>query len=102
MIFRFWSLRAEESEATVAPEGRMTLRRALLLYKFNGPRAVIARFVFHCWAAVAVLVVVATALSSFGDPRTLPSNVISLVAWVGWAIGIRYWAVSLNERAARP
>jgi hypothetical protein len=101
MVFRFWSLRAEESEAAAAPQGRMTLRRALLLYKFNGPRAVIARFVFHCWVALTVLVVVATVVSSFEDPRTLPSNVISLVAWVGWAIGIRYWAVSLNERAVR-
>jgi hypothetical protein len=101
MVFRFWSLRAEESEAADAPQGRTTLRRALLLYKFNRPRAVIARYVFHCWVALTVLIVVATIVSSFEDPRTLPSNLISLVAWVGWAVGIRYWAVSLNQRAAR-
>jgi hypothetical protein len=98
MAFRFWSLRVEESEATVAPRGRMTLRRALLLYRFNGSRATVARFVFHCWVALTMLVVVATVLSTVDDPRVLPSNLVAFVAWIGWAVGVRYWAASLNER----
>jgi hypothetical protein len=100
MAFRFWSLRVEESQAMAAPRGRMTLRRALLLYRFKRPRATIARFVFYCCVALTVLAAIATVVSTFDDPRVLPSNLVSLVAWVGWAIGIRYWAVSLNERAA--
>lgn len=99
MGFRFWSLRAEESQATAAPGGRMTLRRALLLYRFKGPRALFARFVFHCWVLLMVLIVIATVLSSVDDPRSLPSNLVGFVAWVGWAIGLRYWAASLNDRA---
>ena len=99
MGFRFWSLRAEESQATAAPRGRMTLRSALLLYKFNGFRATVARFIFHLWVLFTVLVVAATVVSTFEDPRTLPSNLVSLIAWVGWAIGLRYWAVSRNQRA---
>jgi hypothetical protein len=105
MAFRFWSLRVEESEATVAPRGRMTLRRALLLYRFNGSRATVARFVFHCWVALTILVAIATVLSTVDDPRVLPSNLVAFVAWIGWAIGLRYWAVSRNERTtikARP
>jgi hypothetical protein len=98
MAFRFWSLRVEESQATVAPRGRMTLRRALLLYRFKGSRATVARFVFHCWVALTVLVAVATVLSSVDDPRVLPSNLVAFVAWLGWAVGLRYWAASLNDR----
>jgi hypothetical protein len=92
MAFRFWSLRVEESQATAAP--RMTVRRALLLYRFKGPRATIARFVFHCWVALTVLIAVLTVVSAFDDPRVLPSNLVAFVAWVGWAVGLRYWAVS--------
>jgi hypothetical protein len=98
MAFRFWSLRVEESAATAAPRDRMTLRRALLLYRFRGTRATTARFVFHCWVALTVLVAVATVLSTVDDPRVLPANLVAFIAWLGWAIGLRYWAVSLNER----
>jgi hypothetical protein len=98
MAFRFWSLRVEVSQATAAPRDRMTLRRALLLYRFKGTRATIARFVFHCWVALTVLVAVAAVLSTVDDPRMLPSNLVAFIAWIGWAIGLRYWAVSLNER----
>ena len=76
----------------------MTLRRALLLYRFNGSRATVARFFFHCSVAVAVLVAVVTVLSTIDDPRVLPSNLVAFVAWLGWTVGLRYWAVSLNER----
>lgn len=99
MAFRFWSLRVEESQAVAAPQSRMTLRRALMLYRFKRPRATIARFVFYCWVALTVLVAIDTVVSTFDDPRVLPSNLVALVAWVGWAVGLRYWAVSLNERA---
>jgi hypothetical protein len=98
MAFRFWSLRAEESHAA-APHDRMTLRRALLFYRFTGARAMFARFIFHLWLLFAILIVVATVISAFQDPRVVPSNVVGLVAWVGWTVGLRYWAASLDERA---
>jgi len=105
MAFRLWSLRVEETQPTAEPRDRMTLRRALLLYRFKGPRATIARFVFHCWVALTILVAIATVLSTVDDPRVLPSNLVAFVAWIGWAIGLRYWAVSRNARTtinARP
>jgi hypothetical protein len=101
MGFRFWSLRAEESQLADTRQRPMTLRDALLFYRLNGIRARIARIVFWFWILVTVIIVAATVLSAIEDPRTLPSNLVSLVAWVGWAVGIRYWAVSHGERAAR-
>ena len=101
MGFRFWSLRAEESQSDDSQRRRMTVRDVLLLYRFNGIRAHIARFVYWLWLALTVLVVTAIVISAFQDPRTLPSNVVVLVAWFGWAVGLRYWAVSRSERAAR-
>jgi hypothetical protein len=100
MTFRFWSLRVENSEPTEQPRSRLTLRRALLLYRFKRPAATVARIVFWLWAALAILVVIAAVLSAFDEPRLIPANLVALVAWVGWAIGLRYWAVSLNERTA--
>jgi hypothetical protein len=97
MGFRFWSLRAEESQAS-APRDRMTVRRALLFYRFNGIRAKLARFIFHLWVLFTILVIVATVVSSVEDPRALPSNLLAMIAWLGWAVGLRYWAVSLDER----
>ncbi len=97
MGFRFWSLRAEESHAS-APRDRMTVRRALLFYRFNGFRAKLARVVFHLWVLFTILVIVATVVTTFEDPRALPSNLVAMIAWLGWAVGLRYWAVSLDER----
>jgi hypothetical protein len=99
MGFRFWSLRVEELQPEYAPARRMTLRDALLLLRLTGIRANIARIVYWLWLVLTVMVVLASAISAYDDPRTLPSNLVVLVAWIGWAIGIRYWAVSLNERA---
>jgi hypothetical protein len=97
MGFRFWSLRAEESQAS-APRDRITVRRALLFYRLNGIRAKLARFVFHLWVLFTILVIVATVVTTFEDPRALPSNLVATIAWLGWAVGLRYWAVSLDER----
>ncbi|HEV7849793.1 MAG TPA: hypothetical protein VGP27_00320 [Mycobacterium sp.] len=100
MAFRFWALRAEESLTADAPQRRMTVRDALLLCRLTGVGANIARIVYWFWLALIVLAVVAIAISASHDPRTLPSNVVALVAWAGWAVGLRYWAVSHSGRAA--
>lgn len=99
MGFHFWSRRAEESRPEATPR-RLTVRDALLLFRLNGIRAKIARVVYWLWLLLTVIVVLAIAISAFTDPRSLPANVIALVAWVGWAVGIRYWATSHSERAA--
>ena len=99
MAFRFSALHIEKSEPT-ATYRRLTLRRALLLYRFKRPAAAIARTVFWFWAALTILLAMAIVLSVFDDPRLIPANLVELVAFVGWAVGLRYWAVSLNDRTA--
>lgn len=100
MGFRFWSLRVEESHTADEPEHRVTLRDALLFYRLNGIRARIARMVYWLWLALAVVVVIAIVSTAFYDPRTLAANLVVLIVWIGWAVGLRYWAASASERAA--
>jgi hypothetical protein len=69
-----------------------------LFYRLNGIRAKPARFVFQLWVLFTILVIVATVVTTFEDPRALPSNLVATIAWFGWAVGLRYWAVSLDER----
>lgn len=99
MGFRFWSLRVEQAHHADTPQRRLTLREVLLLYRFTGVRARVARVVYWLWVVFLVLVAVAIVVSVFEDPRVLPSNLIALVAWIGWGVGIRYWAEAHNERA---
>jgi hypothetical protein len=99
MGFRFWSLRVEEAESADAPQRRITLRDVLLFYRFHGIRAHIARIVYWLWLLLIAAIVVLIVISAFQDLGVLPSNLVGLVAWVGWAVGLRYWAVSHNERA---
>jgi hypothetical protein len=73
----------------------------LLLYRFKRPAAAIARIVFWVWTALTILDAVATVFTAFNDPRTIPANLVALVAFVGWAVGLRYWAVSLDSRTAK-
>ena len=99
MGFRFWSLRVEEAQSADAPERRITLSNTLLLYPFNGSRAQIARIVYWLWLIFLVVVIVLIVLSAYEDLGVLPSNLVALVAWAGWAVGLRYWAASQDERA---
>jgi hypothetical protein len=99
MTFRFSALHVEKSEPT-AQNRRLTLRSALLLYRFKRPAAAIGRIVFWVWTALTILMAIATVLSGLDEPLLILVNLVSLVAFVGWAVGMRYWAVSLNARTA--
>ena len=100
MGFRFWALRAEEAHLSDEPERRTTLRDVFLLRRLTGLRAHLARLIYWLCLFLAVFVVTAAVIGGYDDPRTVPSNLVVLVAWVGWAIGLRYWAQSHSERAA--
>jgi hypothetical protein len=99
MACRFWSLRLEEAESTAQTRRRrLTLRSAFLLYRFKRPAARIARIVFYFWTALTIAAAIQTVLNDFEDPRLIPGDLVALVALVGWGVGLRYWAASLNER----
>jgi hypothetical protein len=99
MTFRFSALHIEKSEPA-AQNRRLTLRSALLLYPFKWPAAAITRIVFWFWAALTIVMAIATVLAGFDERLLIPVNLVSLVAFVGWAVGLRYWAISLNARSA--
>ncbi len=101
MGFRFWALRAEEAHLSDGPHRRMTVRDALLLHRINGIRAHVARVVYWFWVLLTVLITVAVAVSAVEDVRVLPANLVVLIAWIGWGIGLRYWAEAHSERAAQ-
>jgi hypothetical protein len=89
MAFRFLALQVEKSKPT-AQNRRLTFRSALLLYRFKRPAAAIARIVFWAWTALTILLAIANGASAFDDPRLIPANLVALVAFVGWAVGLRY------------
>ena len=99
MAFRFSALHVENSEPT-AQYRRLTIRRALLMYRFKRPAAAVARIVFWVWTALTILDAIATVLTAFHDPRSIPANLVAFIAFAGWAVGLRYWAASLDARAA--
>jgi hypothetical protein len=101
MAFRFGSLHVENSDAAAA-DRKLTFRQALLLYRFQRPRAVIARIVFYLWVALTILVTGGALVAVYNDPRLIPANLLALAVSVGWAVGLRYWAVSLEERGRNP
>ncbi len=98
MAFRFSALHMEKSEPAAGMQRRMTLRRALLLYGLKRPAARIARIVFWCWILLALISPIGLLVNLFQDPRLIVGDLIGLVAFVGWTVGLRYWVVSLDSR----
>lgn len=101
MAFRFGSLHVENSDAAMA-DRKLTLRRALLLYRFQRWTAVIARIVFYFFVVLTILVAAEAVVVVYNDPRLIPANLLAVAAIVGWAVGVRYWAASINERGSVP
>jgi hypothetical protein len=97
MAFRVGALHIEKSQPT-APTRRLTLRSVLLLYRFKRRAAAAARVVFWVWTGLTILIAISIVVAVFEDPRLLPADLLALVAFAGWAVGLRYWAISLNER----
>jgi hypothetical protein len=98
MTFRFLALYVEKSGPVPEAQGRMTVRRALLLYRFTRPAAKIARVVFWMWILFAMLGPIGILMDAFQDPRLIPGDLVGAATLVGWAIGLRYWALSLEGR----
>lgn len=98
MAFRFSALHMEKSEPPAGTQRRMTLRRALLLYRLSRPAARIARIVFWCWIVFALIMPIGFVVNLYQDPRLIAGDLIGLAAFVGWTVGLRYWVVSLDSR----
>ena len=97
MAFRFGSLHIENSDAAIA-DRKLTFRRALLLYRFRRPTAVIARIVFYFFVVLTILITADAVVAIYNDPRLIPANLLAVATYAGWTVGVRYWAVSLDDR----
>jgi hypothetical protein len=104
MVLRFCAIRVEKSRPAREKQGRVTIRqdpqvRALLFYRFNRPAAKIVRIIFYIWALLCIWLAIAGSALVFDDPSYVPGIVSMLAVFVGWAVALRYWAVSLDARA---
>ena len=108
MVLRAGALHAEDMKHHIE---KATLRRAFLLYRFRRPAAKLVRFIFYIWVAFAILhltsmINMAFVLGELGGRESPLSfkqflfvNFGFFVGWVGWAVILRHWAVSLESRA---
>jgi hypothetical protein len=95
MGLRFWAERVEKSGPEGQKRHRVTLRRALLFYRFDRPAAKIVRIIFYAWTLFVVMYAYGTVID---EPRYIPSGVSYLVGFVGYAVALRFWATSLEAR----
>lgn len=86
----------ERSRPDGQKRGRRTLRRALLLYRFDRRAARVIRIIFYIYALCSVVVSLLLLWSGVLYLRYLPGDIIQVVAFIGWAVALRYWAASLE------
>lgn len=86
----------ERSRPDGQKRGRRTLRRALLLYRFDRRAARVIRIIFYIYALCSVVFSLSLLWDGVHYPRYLPGDIIQVVAFIGWAVALRYWAASLE------
>jgi hypothetical protein len=98
---RFWAVAAEARRPRGEKRQRITLRRSsmrfrrwLLLYRFRRRTASLVRIIFYATLVFAFFWVMA-ALTEWGTPG-FAADLSYLIAVLGYAVGLRYWAASLE------
>jgi hypothetical protein len=95
---RRWAQRVEKAR----PEGQkrhgVTLRRALLFYRFHRSAARFVRIIFYIWALWVGVSVVGLVATAFFEPKAFLGYLFLLFGYVGYAVALRYWAASLETR----
>lgn len=95
---RFWAGSVERREPADGQRRRVTLGRALLIYRLHRPAAVAVQVLFHVYVlALAAFLVM---LLHYEPTQLLPGDMIQFSTLVGLAVALRYWAASLDARAA--
>jgi hypothetical protein len=98
---RFWVGVAEARRPKGEKAHRVTLghslsllRRWFLLYRFHRRTANVVRILFY--ASLGTAIFIATGLLDELDKPVLASNASLVIALAGYAVGLRYWAASLE------
>ncbi|MBJ8348337.1 hypothetical protein [Antrihabitans sp. YC2-6] len=100
MMFRSLAMRFESAHRNDVEHVHFTLRRALLLYGFDRTAAKVVRVVFYAGVLLSAFWAVAVVLTFVDDPGSGPLSVCWFLVSVGYAVGIRKWAISLDEEHA--
>lgn len=93
---RFMVAIAEDRRPDREEARRVTIRRWFLLYRLHRRTANIVRIIFYALLVGTALIVAASILDAPGNPREIPASVSSVIALTGLAVGLRYWAASLE------
>jgi hypothetical protein len=96
--FRVSAERAENARPERKEPHQRVVRRALLFHRFHGPAAKFVRILFYGWILCGVIPAASVLLAELGNPLRIPGSVLFSATFVGYAVALRYWAVSLDER----
>jgi hypothetical protein len=99
MLVRVCAIRVEKSRPAREKRSRVTIRRALLYYRFRQPAAKLSASSSTIWALLCSWLPLGLFVLVFDDRSWVPAIVTTLPVLVGWAVFLRYWAVSLEARA---
>jgi hypothetical protein len=87
---------AEEGGPEHEEVRRVTVRRWLLFYRFHRRAANIVRITFYLFVVGIATGAAFFLTDALGHPGEIPANVSALITWTGLAVGLRYWAASLE------
>jgi hypothetical protein len=96
LSFRFLAGFIEKQRPGHEERRRITIRRALLLYRLHQRAANIIRIIFYVWIASAMFWALTVVAEPVEDPSWLPIGMALFIASIGYAAGFRYWAASLG------
>jgi hypothetical protein len=95
LAFRFWAASAQSFNTGTRRTWPWRLRRALLLYRLHSGSASLIRIIFYAWV-VFWGSQIPTNVSNVQENKNLFPEVLAvLIALIGLAVGLRYWAASL-------
>lgn len=95
LALRFWAVSAQNPESETHRTRPKRFRRALLLYRLHRGTASLVRIIFYGWTIFVVWSAQDFANIARKDIERLPGQLTLLIALIGWAVGLRYWAASL-------
>jgi hypothetical protein len=96
LSLRFWAGRVDKPRPEGRKPSRVTLRHALLFYRFHRPAARIVRIIFYILALALPLLAAGLITAAWAYRYWLPGSMVQLVAFIGYAVALRYWAASLE------
>lgn len=95
---RSWARHVEKASRERRKRRPVTLRNAMLLYRFDQPMASLVRILFYASILSLIVIFLGFAASVREQPNYLPGDAVQFLTFVGYAVVLRYWAASLAKR----